>query len=287
MPMSIATRLRPACQLLVMLAFAMILAVTAPAGRASEPDEATTEQAIAVEAYFYLYPLVVMEYTRRQLSNVPAGTQGLGAPTNAFGASRSFPTPEMHSVPRPNFDTLYSPAWVDLSQGPVLMSTPDTGARYQVITLLDMWSEMFASTGTRTTGNGAGHFLITPPGWSGTRPADLPQGTIDIPAPTGVVWIIGRLQTNGTEDFPAVHALQDKFLLTAYDDAGNPLPPQAFTPDAQRRHEDPAQPSGRGDRPRHVLRDRRRPDEAAPAARRRLAVRAENVTDRTGGGQRL
>lgn len=209
-----------------------VLTLGVPNERAhAEQALAKHPEAIALEAYFYLYPLVVMDYTRRQLSNVPAGHPGLAAPMNVFAASRGFPTPEMHSVPRPNFDTLYSPSWLDLTKGPVLMNTPNTGDRYKVVTMLDMWSEVFASVGTRTTGNKAGHFLVTPPGWNGTRPEGLPEGTIDIPAPTLYVWVIGRIQTNGEKDFDTVHALQDQFALVAYDSKGRTLPVPEFKPD--------------------------------------------------------
>jgi hypothetical protein len=217
--------------LLAGLALAATLFAGASPARANLTEQQTFD-AIALETYYYLYPLVVMDYTRRQLSNVPLGTGGLGAPTNTFGATRGFPTPAMHSVPRPNFDTLYSPAWIDMTAGPVLMTTPDTGDRYYVVTALDMWSEVFASVGTRTTGNRAGHFLFTPPGWTGPMPADLPAGTIPIPAPTVRVWIIGRTQTNGPDDFTAVHALQDQFMLTPYDRTGQVLAVPAFVPDA-------------------------------------------------------
>lgn len=205
--------------LLVGLVLSVALLTSAPAARA-EQTVAETDAAIALEAYYFLYPLMVMEYTRRQLSNVPPGHPGLAAPMNTFAASRGFPTPEMHAVPRPNFDTLYSPAWLDLSAGPVLMTTPDTGDRYYVFSALDMWSEVFTSVGTRTTGNSAGHFLFTPPGWSGPMPADLPAGTRQIASPTQYAWVIGRIQTNGSKDFDAVHKLQDQFALTPYDSAG-------------------------------------------------------------------
>ena len=150
---------------------AVVLALTAPlavAQTASAPVVGQTEEqrigSAALDAYLYLYPLVVMDYSRRQMTNMPPGTPGLAAPMNVFAASRGFPTPQMHSVPRPNFDTLYSPAWVDLTAGPVLMATPDTQGRYLLVSMLDMWTNVFAAPGQRTTGTGAGHFLITPPG---------------------------------------------------------------------------------------------------------------------------
>jgi hypothetical protein len=200
---------------------------TTPLAPAADKSS-TSSDAIAVEAYLYLYPLVVMDYTRRQLINVPPGKPGIAAPMNTFAADPAFPTPEMHSVPRPNFDTLYSPAWVDLTAGPVLITTPDTDGRYYLASILDMWSEVFASLGKRTTGTEAGHFLLTPPRWKGSMPEGLPQGTVVLPAPTHYVWVIGRLQTDGEADFPAVHALQKGFTLTAYDASGAEKKPAPF-----------------------------------------------------------
>lgn len=215
-----------AAKLLVPVFAAALLAVS-PARAAGKDDTA----AIAVEAYLFLYPLVVMDYTRRQLTNAPPGRPGIAAPMNVFAADPGFPTPAMRSVPRPNFDTLYSPAWVDLTAGPVLLETPDTHGRYFLASILDMWTEVFASLGTRTTGTKAGHFLLTPPGWEGPVPKGLPQGTIVMPAPTHYVWVIGRLQTNGEADFPAVHALQKGFTLTAYDASGAKRKAAAFVAD--------------------------------------------------------
>jgi hypothetical protein len=67
--------------------------------------------------------------------------------------------------------------------------------------MLDGWTNVFASPGKRTTGTAKGDFAITGPHWTGS----LPPGMREIKSPTGEVWIIGRTQTNGKADFPAVH----------------------------------------------------------------------------------
>jgi hypothetical protein len=164
---------------------------------------------LAREAYTYLYPLVIMHVTRQQAINMPPGSgSGIGG-VNAFGHIRAFPTADFRAVVRPNFDTLYSPAWVDLNHGPVVLRVADTGGRYFMLPMLDMWTEVFANPGSRTTGTGPQAYAILPPGHSGPAPDDLPA----VEAPTPYVWIIGRTQTNGPDDYKAVHAIQDGFVL--------------------------------------------------------------------------
>jgi hypothetical protein len=162
---------------------------------------------IAIEAYIYLYPLITMEITRLQLTNVPAGSKPLGGPMNAFSHIRSYPTAEFREVVRPNFDTLYSGLWLDLRKEPVVLSVPDTGNRYYVFPMMDMWTDVFMAAGTRTTGNGSGQFGIVAPGWKGTLPAEVRR----IDAPTPYVWIIVRTQTNGPADYEAVRKVQDGY----------------------------------------------------------------------------
>src|SRR5687767_6127062 len=79
---------------------------------------------IGVEAYVYLYPLLLMDITRRQMTNLEGGIKPGFGPTNAFQHVREFPPAEFRAVVRPNFDTLYSIAWLDLSDEPMLVSVP-------------------------------------------------------------------------------------------------------------------------------------------------------------------
>jgi hypothetical protein len=87
---------------------------------------------------------------------------------------------------------------------------PDTQGRYYLLQLLDMWTDSFAGVGKRTTGTGAGNFVVVGPAWQG----DLPQGLQRIDAPTPFVWVIGRTRTDGPEDYDAVHKVQDGFKMT-------------------------------------------------------------------------
>jgi len=85
--------------------------------------------------------------------------------------------------------------------------------------MLDMWTDVFASPGWRTTGTQAGHFLVVPPGWrldlrdKFVEKFKLPKETQRIEAPTPYVWIIGRTKTDGPPDYDAVHKIQAGFKI--------------------------------------------------------------------------
>lgn len=182
---------------------------------------------IGLEAYCYFYPLVTMDVTRRQCVNLPPGERPGFGPTNSFLHMRAYPDANFRTVVRPNFDTLYSCAWLDISREPVIVSVPDTGGRYYLLPMLDMWSDVFAVPGWRTSGTTAQQYAITPPGWSG----QIPQGIEHIDAPTPYVWIVGRIKTDGTEDYRTVNALQDGLSVTPLSLWGKPARPPEVTID--------------------------------------------------------
>ena len=192
------------------LQIAGALAFTATLARAAEPITKEAAHAIAIDAYLYFYPLVTIDITRKQLVNVEPGKEPLKGPMNTFSSAPAYPPADLKVVVRPNFDTLYSSAWLDLTKEPMVVSAPDTHGRYYLLPMLDMWSDVFASPGWRTTGTQAGNFLVTPPGWSGT----MPDGFTRIAAPTPYVWIIGRTKTDGPADYAAVHEIQAGYKVT-------------------------------------------------------------------------
>lgn len=183
--------------------------------------------AIAVDAYLYFYSLVTVDLTRRVGTNIEAGKIPGFGPANMFHSLPAFPTAEYKAVVRVNFDTLYSNAILDMTKEPVVVSAPETNGRYYLLPMLDMWSDVFASPGWRTTGTHAINFLVTPPGWSG----DVPSGMTRISAPTPYVWVIGRTKTDGPSDYDAVHKIQAGYKITPLSQWGKPPVPPTVTID--------------------------------------------------------
>ncbi len=210
--------------LLIAIALGVLLGpASAPVTLAqSAPSEVSEQEAhaIGVAAYIYFYPLVTMDISRKQFTNIEPGKEFGKGPMNMFVSVPEYPPADFKGVVRSNFDTLYSIAWLDLTKEPMIISVPDTDGRYYLLPMLDMWTDVFASPGWRTTGTKAGNFVVIPPGWKpGLRDRlvekfKLPNDIQRINAPTPYVWIIGRTKTDGPPDYPAVHKIQAGYKVT-------------------------------------------------------------------------
>jgi 2-keto-4-pentenoate hydratase len=167
---------------------------------------------IATEAFVYLYPLVMMDVTRiEQLKKIRF--------INDWRHSRSYPPGHFKLIVRPNFDTLYSVMWLDLSDCNMLIKVPNTNGRYYCMHMMDMWTESFAVPGSRTWGTEANACILTYKRTAADANDDEKKISSNctnvIESPTPYVWIINRIQTNGEKDYAAVHTLQDRFSVSA------------------------------------------------------------------------
>jgi hypothetical protein len=162
---------------------------------------------IGVEAYEYAYPLVLLGLTRTMaLSNED---KSASTSLNKFVHQRQFAPMTDRKVVRPNNDVLYSVAWADLSEEPVVVSVPDTQDRFYFLTLLDGWSEAFACPGKRTSGTQPGNFAIVGPRWKGA----IPAGVSRLNSATNYVWILGRVEAKGRNDIGSVNTVQNAFKI--------------------------------------------------------------------------
>jgi len=166
---------------------------------------------LGAEAYLYGYPLVIMETTRVQSAKY------IG-PENQLRMVRQFPNAHFKDVVRPNVDTLYTTAFISMKEGPWVFEMPANDKRYELMPFMDAWTNVFASPGTRTSGNQGATYLLTGPEWDGQVPKDMTL----LKSPTDMVWLIGRTQTNGAADFATVHELQNRLRLTKWPMPENP-----------------------------------------------------------------
>ncbi|MDR3453255.1 MAG: DUF1254 domain-containing protein [Rhodoferax sp.] len=159
------------------------------------------------QAFDYAFPLVLMGRLRAGMLGTQAapGAQKL----NVWRHARKLSGPQDRWVTTPNADTLYSTLWLDLGQGPVKLSVPDTAERYYSLAFLDMATNNFAMVGRRVSGTRAGSFVVVGPDWS----QPLPVGMRVIRAPANDVLVLSRILVSGDADLPAVTALQDQYKV--------------------------------------------------------------------------
>lgn len=161
---------------------------------------------LAAQAYIYGYPL--MEYER-----VRAEAPSLNTLINLT----TFANPDVDPIwqaigggKRPNVDTFYSLAELDLSGGPVVLSIPDMGTRYFSFQLTDPYINVSAYIGSRTTGYGPGEYAIT---WTGGPAVDVPGATV-VEVPYASMLMLGRTLAGNEPDQQSAIALIRQYTLT-------------------------------------------------------------------------
>ncbi len=214
-----------------------IAGIGATAVRSAElsPGEA---RELAVETYVYAYPMILTELTRRLAMSAPAGAM------NRINHRREFPNPASTSVVRPNADTLYSAVWFDVSKEPQVFTVPNSQGRYFLLQFMDLWTDTFAVPGTRTTGGQAQTIVLAGAEWHG----EVASNALLIRSPTAMGWMIGRVQTNGVDDYASVHEFQNGMSLQPMSGYAHP---QAMSDDPPTRT--PVDPSWRVSTPPVVL----------------------------------
>jgi hypothetical protein len=179
-------------------------------------------------SYVYGYPLVIMDVTRQVLTAAPApNSDGTAAPINQFAKMPHYVSPDFKNVVRISLNSLWTTGWLDLEQEPIVLSVPDTKDRYYVMSVMNMWTDVFGSAGKRTTGMAPGNFLIAGPNWHGTVPEGIKE---TYRSSTRYAWVLGQTQANGPDDFAAVNAIQAEYKLIPLNAWGKPYAPPAAVP---------------------------------------------------------
>jgi len=155
----------------------------------------------AAEAWLYALPLIEMATTRARLLKTP------GAAVNRLTHTRELSTHASRWVTTPNNDTLYSSAFLDLTQGPVTLTAPATGKRYWSAAIMDMFTNNNAVLGLRTVGGEGATFTLVGPGQSS-------KGPNPVRVATPHAWLLVRTLVVDEADLPAAREVQDGFVLT-------------------------------------------------------------------------
>jgi hypothetical protein len=204
--------------------------VRATAGKAGQQAAGWVKEQTAyvfgMYAYAYGFPLVMMDVTRQVMTAAPKAGD-YSAPIGQFQRLREFVDPDFKNVVRISRNSLWSTAFIDLDAEPVVFSHPATKGRYLVAQIMDMWTDNFASIGTRTTGDQPGHCLIAGPRWHGTAPAEI-EATYR--CDTRYAWVLVQIAAADAKDFPEIQALQDELQITPLSAWGTGYTPPAEVP---------------------------------------------------------
>jgi len=196
---------------------------------------------IASQGYLYGYPLVLMDATR-QYATGPQRVCESASEINQFQHLLSPPDPSFKAVVRPNVDTLYSIAFLDLSEGPVQLYMPAVQNRFTLMGLYDAYSNNFAGLGTQLHGENEALYSIYGPDHKHLVDSSSPT---DVESPTNLVWVIGRTEmkdSTDANDIAKVNAIQQQYQLIPpnpvvarptvdcipRDSVNAPLPPDQF-----------------------------------------------------------
>ncbi|MDF1726231.1 MAG: DUF1254 domain-containing protein [Sulfitobacter sp.] len=154
-------------------------------------------------AFLYSYPLFAFAETRFR------GTQG--GSSGRLHHNRDLSDHRSHWITSPNNDTLYSNAWLGLSDGPIRIQVgPMPEGRYWSLAFMDAYTNHFAVVGQRLEGVGPVDLELVGPGHEPTAGAHRV-----IRSPGNDVWMFCRCLVDGPDDLPNAHAMQDRITALA------------------------------------------------------------------------
>ncbi|MCI6213317.1 MULTISPECIES: DUF1254 domain-containing protein [Bacteroidales] len=174
----------------------------------NEPVTVTQEQ--LKEAFYYTFPLVLMDETMSTETNVVEWIPGgVRAPINQLNHASKLATADSKWVVTPNVDTYYSRLWMDLSKEPLVLEFPNVTDRFCNIQVLDAW------TNTCKVIYSGGTYVFALQG----QKVNTPAGATLVELPTSMAWAIVRILNKGEGDYANVKQIQDAmkaYPLSAY-----------------------------------------------------------------------
>ncbi len=190
---------------------------------AQEKPAISELKAITEEAYLYGFPMIV-GYKVLYEFNVDRNSGQFKAPFNEINNEARVFTPKDTTISTPNSDTPYSMVQLDLRAEPMVLCMPEIEkARYYDVQLVDMYTDNYGYIGSRSTGNGAGCYLVAGPAWKGDTPPRIAKA---FRSETQFSLVIYRTQLFNPGDMDNVKKVQAGYTvqpLSAF--LGRPAPP--------------------------------------------------------------
>jgi len=154
----------------LLIAFLMISGAM-PIGANAQAENGKAR--IAEQAFIYGFPMV-MNYAVFNQYFIDKSDPSYKAPLNQIYNAPNVYTYKDTAIVTPNSDTPYSFIGMDLRAEPYVICNPEIEkGRYFAVQLIDLYTYNYGYVGTRTTGNGAGCFMIAGPEWKGEKPAGI------------------------------------------------------------------------------------------------------------------
>lgn len=187
-----------------------------PAGEAKQ---------IAEEAFIYGFPMVMNYAVFYEYFVDKSGREYKAPPNQLYNTARVY-TPKDTAIVTPNSDTPYSFVAMDLRVEPfVVCNLEIEKSRYFSVQLVDMYTFNYGYMGSRTTGNGAGCYMIAGPSWKGEKPEGI--GKV-FQSETDFSFAIIRTQLFNPADIDNVKKIQAGYrALTLSKFQNKPTPPAA------------------------------------------------------------
>ncbi|WP_323781826.1 DUF1254 domain-containing protein [Leisingera sp.] len=194
----------------------------ASSGAKAEDVTAEEARAIAKDAYIYGYPLVENYRIQHAYFADEGGSQYKGPWNTVVNVARLY-TPQDTAVQTPNSDTPYSFVGADLRAEPIVLTVPGMEEdRYYSLQFIDAYTFNFHYTGSRTTGNDGGTYLLAGPRWQGEYPEGIDEV---VHSETDFAFIIYRTQLFNEADLDNVKKIQSGYKVqTLSEYSGVPAP---------------------------------------------------------------
>lgn len=192
----------------------MLVAVSDAAAAGAAGVVATTNNTpeatnwdLVKDAYIFTLPLMLMDASATVFTNVEESSSK-GAPINQLGHATHLMDASFTDVVTPNVDTIYSQAWLDLSNDALVFHKP-ASKRFLSVQILDFFTNAVAILGSGGDTQDERSYVLTGPHWKG----EVPKGITRIALPTNGAWILVRTIVSDEADLKEVASLQQHLHL--------------------------------------------------------------------------